>query len=84
MNNKIAGSVKYYNEKKGYGFIAGEDEKDYFVHGWEKGMRLEKELMSHKASGRISERLTDVRQEMLFVKQAAEITGVKLPGEIDG
>ena len=32
MNNKIAGSVKYYNEKKGYGFIAGEDEKDYFVH----------------------------------------------------
>lgn len=58
--------------------------KQYLIFEWEKGMRLEKELMSHKASGRISERLTDVRQEMLFVKQAAEITGVKLPGEIDG
>ncbi len=26
------GSVKFYNEKKGFGFIAGEDGKDYFFH----------------------------------------------------
>ncbi len=26
------GTVKWYNFKKGYGFISGEDGKDYFVH----------------------------------------------------
>ncbi len=26
------GEVKWYNVKKGYGFIAGEDGQDYFVH----------------------------------------------------
>ena len=29
MNN---GTVKWFNASKGYGFITGEDEKDYFVH----------------------------------------------------
>jgi CspA family cold shock protein len=24
--------VKFFNESKGFGFIAGEDGKDYFVH----------------------------------------------------
>ncbi len=26
------GEVKFFNELKGYGFITGEDGKDYFVH----------------------------------------------------
>lgn len=26
------GTVKWFNEKKGFGFIAAEDGKDYFVH----------------------------------------------------
>lgn len=29
---KIQGKVKFFNEAKGYGFITGEDNKDYFVH----------------------------------------------------
>ncbi len=29
---KIKGTIKWYNEYKGFGFITGEDEKEYFVH----------------------------------------------------
>lgn len=28
----MEGTVKWYNRKKGYGFILGEDDKEYFVH----------------------------------------------------
>ena len=28
----MKGFVKWFNAKKGYGFITGEDKKDYFVH----------------------------------------------------
>ncbi len=28
----MKGIVKWFNNKKGYGFIAGEDNKDYFVY----------------------------------------------------
>lgn len=28
----MKGQVKFYNENKGFGFIAGEDSNDYFFH----------------------------------------------------
>ncbi len=28
----IKGTVKFFDEKKGYGFIAGDNRKDYFFH----------------------------------------------------
>ncbi len=28
----MKGTVKWYNPRKGFGFIQGEDEKDVFVH----------------------------------------------------
>lgn len=29
---KIEGTVKWFDVKKGFGFIAGDDGQDYFVH----------------------------------------------------
>jgi len=28
----MQGTVKFFNEDKGFGFISGDDETDYFVH----------------------------------------------------
>mgnify|MGYP006284888075 CR=1 FL=1 len=28
----MKGKIKFFNEMKGFGFIAGEDGKEYFVH----------------------------------------------------
>ena len=28
----MSGTVKWFNAKKGYGFISGNDGKEYFVH----------------------------------------------------
>ena len=38
----MKGTVKFFNEGKGFGFIAGEDGKEYFVHqtGLKEGTTL--------------------------------------------
>jgi len=38
----MKGKVKFFNISKGFGFIAGEDGKEYFVHttGLESGVEL--------------------------------------------
>ena len=32
METILTGRVKFFNEQKGFGFIAGDDGKDIFVH----------------------------------------------------
>ncbi|MBN1377026.1 cold shock domain-containing protein [Candidatus Woesearchaeota archaeon] len=41
----MKGTVKFFNNMKGYGFIAGEDGKEYFVHqtGLKEGVSLNEE-----------------------------------------
>ena len=38
----MKGTVKFFNNMKGFGFIAGEDGKEYFVHqtGLKEGISL--------------------------------------------
>ncbi|MGM5487634.1 MAG: cold-shock protein, partial [Nanobdellota archaeon] len=39
----MKGNVKFFNDMKGFGFIAGEDGKEYFVHvtGIKEGVTLQ-------------------------------------------
>jgi CspA family cold shock protein len=32
MTDRVNGTVKWFNDEKGFGFIAQEDKKDVFVH----------------------------------------------------
>lgn len=42
MGAKMKGKVKFFNISKGFGFIAAEDGKEYFVHqtGLQPGVEL--------------------------------------------
>ncbi len=39
----MKGKVKFFNVSKGFGFVVGEDEKEYFIHmtGVAPGVRLD-------------------------------------------
>jgi CspA family cold shock protein len=41
----MKGTVKFFNREKEFGFITGEDGKDYFVHktGLQDGVTIDKE-----------------------------------------
>jgi len=41
----MKGTVKFFNREKEFGFITGEDGKDYFVHksGLEEGVTIDEE-----------------------------------------
>ena len=41
----MKGTVKFFNSEKEFGFITGEDGKDYFVHktGLQEGITIDKE-----------------------------------------
>jgi len=41
----MKGKVKFFNDVKGFGFIAGEDGKEYFVHstGLKSGVAIAKD-----------------------------------------
>lgn len=41
----MKGKIKFFNETKGFGFVAGEDGKEYFVHmtGLKPGVRIMKD-----------------------------------------
>jgi len=41
--NKMKGKVKFFNREKEFGFIVGDDGKDYFVHksGLEEGVSID-------------------------------------------
>lgn len=40
---RVEGTVKFYNPNKGFGFITGDDEKEYYVHesGLKEGVTIE-------------------------------------------
>ena len=45
LTNKMKGNIKFFNEVKEFGFITGEDGKEYFVHksGLAEGVTLSKD-----------------------------------------
>lgn len=71
----MEGTIKWYKREKGYGFITGEDSKDYFVHHTALPQDQEDVVESDgiKVTFEIKETDRGVQaQEIVFVKDKEE------------
>jgi CspA family cold shock protein len=71
----MEGTVKFFNRKKGFGFISGQDGKDYFVHftGLSQGTFIrDNDVVSFDAEeGERGLKATNVK----LLKKASELGG---------
>lgn len=77
----MEGTVKWFNSRKGYGFIKGEDEEEYFVHytAVQKGTFL-------RENDRVSFEPADTdrgkqAQNVVLLQKGSEIEGGAAPAE---
>ncbi len=77
----MQGTVKFFNRKKGFGFISGEDGKDYFVHfsGLAQGTFIrDNDIVSF--DGTEGDRGLKAENVQL-IKKGSEIAGGSAPAE---
>lgn len=71
----MEGTVKFFNRKKGFGFVSGQDGKDYFVHftGLSQGTFIrDNDVVSFDAEeGERGLKATNVK----LIKKASELGG---------
>ena len=77
----MEGTVKWYNFKKGYGFIKGDDDQEYFIHytALDKGVFLrENDKVSFDAADTDKGKQA---QNVKLVQKASEMGGEGAPAE---
>ena len=71
----MKGTFKWYNKEKGYGFISGEDSKDYFVHysalPQDQGNIREEDKIEVEFEAKDTQRGVQA-QEIVFLSKASE------------
>lgn len=71
--SKVTGNVKWFNDKKGYGFISQKDGADIFVHFREINMKGRKSLLEGQG---VSFEVTDGKKGL----QAQNVTPLDADG----